>query len=75
MAKEGAVVVNVMADDQYRKVKMYDPNEVVVAPNINIPTNGALKETLQEVDNTKGENSITMNVPPEVDPAADFVID
>lgn len=75
MAKEGAVVVNVMADDQYRKVKMYDPNEVVEAPNINIPTNGALKETLQEVDNTKGENSITMNVPPEVDPAADFVID
>jgi hypothetical protein len=74
MAKEGAVVVNVMADDQYRKVKMYDPNEVVVARNINIPTS-ATKETLQEANNTKGENSITMNVPPETDPAADFVID
>lgn len=74
MVKEGAVVVNIMADDQYKKVKMYDPNEVVETPQVNIPVN-ASKEALQEVETSKGDNSVTMNVPPEVDPSDSFVLD
>ena len=50
MARDGAIVSNMMSDDQYRNANMFDPNKVVEIENPPEINTNTLNEVLSEAE-------------------------